>query len=258
MLGVLAEVFFKVLIAFYMMFNLAKRSHLLQEIVIKIISAIHPSIEHNLAKVAMLKKAWWHCDLEKIDGGYFEFGIYEGTSLYAALQSYLKLRSPMKRNFYGFDSFDDGFKYFDSKDYHPFFKAGDFKSSYARAVKRFKKYPQVHLVKGYFEETIAGRDIRAMYPDERCAVVFVDCDLMNPALIALEFVAPVLQEGSVIILDDYWAYRGNPERGVCGAFRAFLDKYPNIGVRPYTTYGYGGQSFVVYTLIRTANEPAIL
>lgn len=241
-----------------MIFDLAKRSHFLQELVIKIVSAIHPSIEHNLDKVAILKKALWHCELEKIEGGYFEFGIYEGTSLYAALQNYLKLRSIIKRNFYDFDSFDEGFKYFDLKDHHPFFKEGDFKSSYARAVKRFKKYQNVHLVKGYFEETIAGKDIRTMYSNEQCAIVFIDCDLMNPALTALKFVAPVLQEGSVIILDDYWAYRGDHRRGTCGALRAFLDTYPNIGVRPYCTYGYGGQSFVVYTLTRTASEPAIL
>ncbi|MEK7532679.1 MAG: class I SAM-dependent methyltransferase [Patescibacteria group bacterium] len=241
-----------------MMFNFAKRSHFLQEFVIKIVSAIHPSIEHNLDKIAVLKKAFWHCELEKIEGAYFEFGIYEGTSLYSALQNYRKLRSPIRRQFYGFDSFDDGFKYFDTKDHHPFFKEGDFKSSYARAVERFKKYPEVHLVKGYFEETIAGVDIRARYPDERCAIVFIDCDLMNPALVALEFVAPALEEGSVIILDDYWAYRGDPKRGTCGAFRAWLEHHPEIGVRWYSSYGHGGQSFIMYTRVRDQALPQIL
>ena len=231
-----------------MIFNIAKNSHFLQEMVVKIVSAIHPSIEHNLAKIGILKKAFWHCELEKIVGGYFEFGIYEGTSLYSALQNYQRLKSPIKRHFYGFDSFDDGFKYFDVRDRHPFFKEGDFVSSYTKALKRFKKFDNVSLTKGYFEETIAGKSARATYPNESCAIVFIDCDLMGPALTALEFIKSILQPGSVIILDDYWAYKGDLNHGTCGALNTFLQNNPTIKVREYYNYGHGGKSFMVCSI----------
>ena len=105
-----------------MLLDIAKNSSLLQNLVVKLVASIHPSIEHNIAKIEMLKKALFQCELERIEGGYFEFGIYEGTSLYAAATISLKLKSEIQRNLYGFDSFDSGFKYFDNQDKHPFFK----------------------------------------------------------------------------------------------------------------------------------------
>lgn len=227
------------------MLKIAKKSHFLQELVINIISSIHPSIEHNIDKVKMLKRAFFHCELEEIEGGYFEFGTYEGTSLYSAVQNHRKIKSKITRKFYGYDSFDDGFKYFNEKDKHPFFKEGDFVSSYERAKKRFKKFENVELIKGYFEETVGGKDVREMYRNEKCAIIFLDCDLMGPALVSLEFIKPILQRGSVIILDDYWAYRADTKRGTCGALNTFLEDNPNIKLRDYYNYGHGGKSFVV-------------
>jgi len=227
------------------MLNLAKKSHFLQELVIDVISSIHPSIEHNIDKIHILKKAFFHCELEEIEGGYFEFGTYEGTSLYAAVQNYRKLKSKIPRKFYGYDSFDDGFKYFNENDRHPFFKEGDFVSSYEKVKNRFRKFDEITLTKGYVEETIGGKNVTEMYKEEKCAIVFIDCDLMGPAIIALEFLKPILQQGSVIILDDYWAYKGDPTRGTCGALNTFLEDNPNIKVREYYTYGHGGKSFIV-------------
>src|SRR5258708_4500792 len=139
-----------------MLLELAKNSMFFQNLVVKTVGGIHPMIEHNLAKTEMLKKALYSCHLEAIEGGYFEFGIYEGTSLYSAINMHKKLFSSIKRNFYGFDSFDDGFKYFDEKDKHPFFKEGDFKSSYKKLQKRFRNFKNIKLIKGYFDESIAG------------------------------------------------------------------------------------------------------
>ncbi len=227
------------------MLKIAKKSHFLQELVVKIIASIHPSIEHNIDKVKMLKKAFFHCELEEIEGAYFEFGTYEGTSLYAAVQNHRKIKSKIPRKFYGYDSFDDGFKYFNEKDQHPFFKEGDFVSSYEKAKKRFKKFKNVELIKGYFEETVGGKDISQMYPGEKCAIIFIDCDLMGPALVSLEFIKPILQRGSVIVLDDFWAYRGDNKRGTRGALGTFLKDNPNIKLREYYNYGHGGKSFIV-------------
>lgn len=229
-----------------MLINFLKKSTFFQNIAVNILTSVHPSIVHNLAKIEILKRAFWHTELEQIEGGYFEFGVYEGTSLLAAVKAQRKLKSKIARHFYGFDSFDDGFKYFDKKETHPFFREGDFVSSYVATQRRFKKIPEVTLVKGYVEETIAGRHPTELYGEKKCAVVFVDCDLMNPALVSLEFVTPIIQPGTVIILDDYWAYKGSPTLGPCGALATWLERHPNIKVRDYFTYGYGGTSFIVY------------
>ena len=228
-----------------MLFDFIKNSNFLQNIVVNFISLLHPSVMHNLGKIGMIKKALWHCEIEKIDGSYFEFGTYQGTSLLAAVKIHEKISSKINRDFYGFDDFDKGFKYFDDKDKHPFFKEGDFVSSYEKARKRFRKYKNVNLINGYFKDTIAGKKQKDICNNDKCAVIFIDCDLMNPAYIALNFIKPILQQGSIIIIDDYFSYRGDEKLGTSGAFYKFLNENKNIKVREYCSYGYGGKSFIV-------------
>lgn len=228
-----------------MLYKLAKNSNFIQNFVVNLMTSIHPSIMHNLGKIEIIKKAIWNCELESIEGGYFEFGIYEGTSLYTALKTHMKISSKFNRSFYGFDSFDDGFKYFDNKDKHPFFKEGDFVSSYKKVQKRFARYNNVRLIKGYFEETISEGRGQGIYGSDKCAIIFIDCDLMNPALVSLRYVKSILQKGSIIILDDYFAYKGDEKLGTCGAFHVFLKENPRIKTREFSDYGYGGKSFIV-------------
>lgn len=226
-------------------FKLAKNSIFLQNAVAAVLSSIHPSILHNIGKMEMLKKAFFHCELEDIAGDYCEFGIYEGTSLYSALLIHKKIKSRHNRYFYGFDSFDEGFKHFNEKDKHPFFKEGDFKSSFEKVKKRLRKFPNVRLVKGYFEKTLAGRFPEETAGSGKCAVAFIDCDLMSPALISLRFIRPILQAGGILMMDDFFAYKGDPEKGTAGALNLFLREYPDIQVRHFGNYGYGGSAFIV-------------
>ncbi len=228
-----------------MLYEIAKNSSFIQNLVANIVTAIHPSIMHNLGKMEIIKKAMWNCELEKVEGGYFEFGVYEGTSLYTAVKAHKNIKSEVTRHFYGFDSFDEGFKYFDERDKHPFFKEGDFVSSYTKVKKRFAKFAHVKLIKGYFEEVLSQHDSQIIRESEKCAILFIDCDLMNPSLVALNYIQPMLQEGSIIIIDDYYAYKGKEDLGPCGAFTAFLEKNPQISVREFADYGYGGKSFIV-------------
>ena len=228
-----------------MLFQLAKNSAFLQNLVVNTLCSVHPSIDHNIGKIQLIKKALFHCELEKIEGCYLEFGVFEGTSIYAAAQAHRKLSSNIDRHFYGFDSFDEGFKYFDERDKHPFFKEGDFKSSFEKVKRRVSRFPNVHLIKGYFENTVAGKQPEEICGSDKAAIVFLDCDLMNPALIALNFAHPMLQPGSVLILDDYWAYKGDRHLGTSGALNRYLEAHPSVRVRPYYPYGCGGNSFIV-------------
>ena len=196
----------------------------------------------------LIKNVMWLCELEKIQGAYFEFGVYNGTSLFAAMKCHLNLKSNKKTKFYGFDSFDDGFKYFVEEDKHNFFKEGDFVSSYNRVKKRFSKYKNVSLIKGYFEETVKDKNVYELFENEKCAIIFIDCDLMNPSIIALDFIKPILQIGSIIIIDDYWSYKANQSLGVAGAFNKFLNDNQKIKVRRYFNYGIGGTLFIIENL----------
>lgn len=227
----------------------------LQDIFISLSTAIHPAIKHNIGKIEILKSALWYAAFEEVSGGYFEFGVYEGTSMLSAVKIYKRilakeslklLGTPIKRQFYGFDSFEGGFRYHTDLEAHPVFKEGEFVSCYERCQSRLKKHAEVSLIKGYFEDTVRDRTPPQVPMDEKCAVALIDCDLKEPAAIALEFLAPRLQPGSVIILDDVFSYKGNPALGVSGAWVEFLARHPEILVKEFFNYGLSGKSYIVY------------
>ncbi len=231
-------------------FDLAKRAHGLQTLVVKLVSALHPAIEHNVEKTQALKKAFYFAGLEAVPGDYVEFGVFEGTSFIAAFENDRRLRLPgvPARTFWGFDSFEGGFKYFDDRDRHPFFREGEFTSSYEQTRRRVSKHfgskAQWKLVPGYFEQSLAGQTAPSMGINA-IAVALVDCDLGTPARLALDFMQPALQNGSVLILDDYFAYRGSATTGVAGAFADFQAANPTLQFRRLFDYGHGGQGFVL-------------
>lgn len=232
------------------MIALLKSAHFLQTLVVKLLNRMPYLVEHNVMKVHAIKKAMYFANVEGVEGDYLEFGMFEGTSFIAAFESWRAMRisgTLMPRRFIGFDSFH-GFKYFSSKDAHPFFKEGEFNSSYHKTEKRIRRHfgrrAEWKIVPGYVEETIKGRDIVADgYP--KVAVAFIDIDLGEPTKTALDYIRPALQEGSVLLLDDFFNYRASQEKGVAGAFAAFQKAHPEIVFRRLLDFGYGGQGFIV-------------
>ncbi|MBS0208540.1 MAG: class I SAM-dependent methyltransferase [Planctomycetes bacterium] len=228
---------------------IAQNSQWLQSFVIKRIARLSVPIEHNVEKVRALKKAFYLANCEAVAGDYLEFGMYEGSSFIAALECHesTKGQEAQPRKFWGFDSFE-GFRYSTDADQHPFFRPGEFKSSYQKTLSRlsgqFGRRAEWDVLPGYIEDTIGKKT-----PDElgiqKIAVALIDCDLGEPARVALEFMAPVLQPGSVIVLDDFFAYAGSNERGVAGAFANFQKSHPELVFRRLLDYGYGGQAFIV-------------
>lgn len=231
------------------MFELAKRSHWLQTLIVRLLTALPPAIEHNIEKTRAIKKAFYFAFLEHIEGDYLEFGTFEGTSLIAAFESDLNFRTPdtPSRTFWGFDSFE-GFKYFNEQDRHPFFKEGEFAGSYQQTQQRLEKHIKArakwNLVKGYFENTIQVKTA-SDFGIDKISVAFIDCDLGTPAMLALNFIQPALQNGTILILDDYFAYQGSLRTGVAGAFQQFQSDHPQLVFRRLFDYGYGGQGFVL-------------
>ena len=192
--------------------------------------------------------------MEYIKGDYIEFGMFEGTSLIIGLECHLKTRQengPI-RKFWGLDSFEGGFKYSTEEDIHPFWKPGDFKSVYSKVEKRIRKYfnkrAEWEIIPGFFEESIAGKNARE-FGIKNIALALIDCDLGSPSKIALDFIKPALHEGSIIILDDYFAYKGSLTKGEAGAFEEFKIKYPELNFRRIFDYGLGGRGFIL------VNEP---
>ena len=61
----------------------------------------------------------------------------------------------------------------------------------------------------------------------------------------LKFITPYLERGSVIVFDDWHAFRNNPNYGEQRACREWLKQNPKIKLAELFTYGYGGIVFTV-------------
>ena len=73
----------------------------------------------------------------------------------------------------------------------------------------------------------------------------IDCDLKEPAMLALNFAKKILQKGTIILFDDYIFYKGDEKKGEYAAFEEFKTNNPNIKFRKAFEYGYGSKAFIV-------------
>ncbi len=226
-----------------------RNAYWLQDLVVRTATAVHPGMEHYWAKIAALKKAFFFVNLDDVPGDYVEFGVFQGTSFVSALRAHLITRTnaAQARTFWGFDSFQ-GLRYTSEGDRHPSWTEGEFKADYERTrrriARRFGSKAAWQLVPGFFEDTIANQTAphRGIH---KAAVVLIDCDLRQPAWIALEFVEPALQEGSIVLFDEFLGYGGSREKGEAAAFEEFRRNHPNLVFRSAFEYGLGGRGFIL-------------
>lgn len=228
------------------------------------------SLLHNvrLLEHTMIYKAASIIAAEKVEGDYVEFGVYSGGSF---IQSYHVIRRLFglrqkpsgperskkdkleikqlweKMRFFAFDSFQ-GLPEPEDIDR----QSRDFvKGKYKCSEKTFRKNlarsgvssQKVVSVKGLFEETCRPETI-AQHAMERAAIIHVDCDLYSSAKIALEFVKPLLVDGTIIIFDDWYCFRGNPDFGEQRAFNEWIATMPDWSFTQYQKEGPWGNSFI--------------
>ena len=247
-----------------MLLKFLKNQHWLINLVIKSISLIPTEVIHNISKTIFLKKVFFISNFEKVEGDYVEFGVYEGSSLLAAYSSnksnnknnFHQKKKSMKRNFFGFDNFETGFVTLSDKDKHPQWSDGSLNSDYKKTIKRLKKFTggkitgskvitkhgDIELIKGNVEDTIPNLDKNKI---KQISVVLFDLDLGEPTSICLEFIKDKLSNGSILIFDDYYGFKGSEELGERYAFKKFCEKNPELKFREYKDYGIDGKSFIL-------------
>lgn len=140
-----------------------------------------------------------------VKGTCAEFGVNEGESI-----NYLAKRLP---EIYGFDSFE-GLK----EDWKGVFAQGHFdrKGKLPRVAKN------VHLVKGWFDETLPGFLKQHHGP---FSFVHIDSDTYEAADTILTLLGPQFAVGTVILFDEFFGYR----RWELGEFKAWNDYVERTG-----------------------------
>lgn len=193
-------------------------------------------------------------DYELIEGDIFEFGVYTGRSL-ALLSHFHQLNKqsihkiPFERKIVGFDSFNglpctDGHPRWQTElfsinhSYHPICKLGE-KVTPSVVYELFEK---CELPKPFIEHEDFNHTLKPTY--QKSAIIHIDCDVYQSTKDVLIKMEPTFQEGTIILFDDWFNFKANPNKGEQRAFKEFVNitKWKFIEYQTYATFG---KSFIV-------------
>ena len=91
---------------------------------------------------------------------------------------------------------------------------------------------RVTTTKGWFSESLNSKTAEELSLTE-VAIAYIDCDLYDPALDALNFITPFIKQGTILIFDDWFRNKGNPHQGVQGAVLKWLENNKEFFLQHY-------------------------
>ncbi len=192
-------------------------------------------------------------------GDVFEFGCFAGQSMAAFYAAEAAFQTPTKGHFidhyYAFDSFEgmpvggpaDELEGYDLSG--GTLVPGGYACSEDQFLENLAKegvdLSHVTTVKGFYDVSLKDPKVHELVAGSKCAILHIDCDFEVSATDALNFATPYLQDGTIVLFDDYFLFRGRPDKGVRASFEAWL---PNSGytMTPYFTYSWAGAAFILH------------
>lgn len=82
------------------------------------------------------------------------------------------------------------------------------------------------------------------------AALHIDCDLYESTEVALSFVGPLLVDGTILIFDDWYCFKGNPDLGEQRAFKEWAEGQKKWRFTEYHKEGPWRNSFIANRLQR--------
>jgi hypothetical protein len=189
----------------------------------------------DIADYRLGETIYQYISRNNLRGSYAEFGTWFGRSFY---RSYMMLNEQLDGDFWAFDSFGGLPK---SRDEEGEFTKGDFtEGRYFCNEASFRAIgsmlftddasinDRIKIVKGFYSDSLDGKTIAdyGLAP-ESISYCSIDCDLYDATLSVLRFIAPALQNGAVIYLDDYRMARAAKEASLYHAVKVWLGENPS-------------------------------
>ncbi len=185
----------------------------------------------------------------RVEGCYLEFGGFAGGSLIDAFHATRDYGSLNSMRFFVFDSFE-GLPQPVGLDAGEFlrYKQGQYACNLDLYKQNIRKQgvdlDRVTCIPGWYHETL-NEELKRQLPIMKAAVVLIDCDLYESTVPALDFITDYIQDGTVIIFDDWFSYKGRLDRGEARAFNEWLAKNPSIRAQEYHKVGRTMISFIM-------------
>lgn len=205
-------------------------------------------------------------------GNYYEFGLATGNSFSRCYRTVTSLArhlgyagvEDLGVRMFGFDSFE-GMPEPGESDH----RVGWGKGAMACSRDRFERLmdeaavPRTayRLIEGFYDQSLTGA-LRASLADHKPGLVMMDCDFYSSTRTVLEWIRPLLRDGTFFMFDDIWAFTGHPDFGELRAIREFNAGEPGVLVPHYFggatqqvyvfTTGYQGEAYKDYLSSRGA------
>ncbi len=181
-----------------------------------------------------------------IEGDYYEFGSHKARTFRMSL-SEARIKNLTNMNFYAFDSFD-GLPEAKDIDKFPGWEKGALKTTEDEFDTYIKEHglflDKIIKIKGFYKDSLTKQLSHTLKEKgSRIAISYIDCDFYESAAYVLDFIEPLLQNGSVICFDDWNVYRANPNKGQRKAFREFIEK-TGLHFEEFIKMGWFGNSFI--------------
>ncbi len=180
-------------------------------------------------------------------GDYYEFGLFRGFTLWHAQQAADRAEIATMR-FFGFDSFQ-GLPKIEGNDRKAgIFISGDYRCTKDWVEKALTKHgfdwSRGALIEGFFDDSLTPA-LKAEHSMARAALVMVDCDLYQSTVPVLSFLADLLQDGTILLFDDWYCFGEDEGQGEPRAFREFLQDHPEWNAERFITFPTYGQAFIM-------------
>lgn len=191
----------------------------------------------------MINMAFGYCFNNKIIGDYAEFGVFRGHTSIEAWKASIR-HGMSDTRFWLFDSFQ-GLPEVTGADAGGPFITSEFSFGRADYESNLSSFgvdmTRTEIVEGFFDATLARTET-----DRQFAVVWIDCDLYESTVPVLDWLTDKLVDGAVICFDDWFTFRGRPDKGEQKATSEWLAKNPDISLTSYRDFHWAGKAFLFH------------
>ena len=198
-------------------------------------------------KCVHIMEALNYVKISKLPKVFFEFGCHSGRTFSSAIRASRELNILDETSFYAFDSFE-GLPTTSVED--GIFETGTFctaQDDFKKALIKQSNFmlDESNIYKGFYSDTLT-KELQSKMP--KIGVVHIDVDLYSSTVEVLNFIKPLLVEGSVLIFDDYYCFPAGSNKGEPKALKEFLDNNKTFQVQEWKAYSSFGQSFFVTSI----------
>jgi hypothetical protein len=202
----------------------------------------------QVEKYLFFRRAFDFLTENEIRGDYHEYGCHSCRTFRMALTE-ARRHGLDEMKFWAFDSFEGLPTPFTETSVSKWTQGAlrTSEATFRDLVRRHGIYvDKVGTLKGYYSDSLTPElQHRFVEKEKKIALVTVDCDLYESAVPVFQFIDPLLQDGSVIYIDDLFVgNKGNPNRGVARAFLEF-QKCSKWRVRRHFDVSWWGRAYIV-------------